>query len=127
MWYYNPDHPLRRLFAGITEQTFMANLGVADPQLVDYLSILLSRFVHLDSTKSAASGKRRRRATGNCCIDEGPRSCATRMKHGFSRITQRELFSLCCLIRVYPCSDPCSAAPWPVYSVLGAVKSAMYS
>ena len=22
MWYFNPDHPLRRLFAGITEQTF---------------------------------------------------------------------------------------------------------
>src|SRR5436309_12494128 len=49
MWYYNPDHPLRRLFAGLTEQTFMANLGVADPQLVDYLSILLTRFVHLDA------------------------------------------------------------------------------
>ena len=49
MWYYNPEHPLRRLFAGITEQTFMTNLGVADPQLVDYLSILLSRFVHLDA------------------------------------------------------------------------------
>ncbi len=49
MWYYDPDHPLRRLFAGLTEQTFMANLGVADPQLVDYLSILLSRFVHLDA------------------------------------------------------------------------------
>ena len=48
MWYYNPEHPLRRLFAGLTEQTFMSSLGVADPQLVDYLSTLLSRFVHLD-------------------------------------------------------------------------------
>jgi len=49
MWYFNPDHPLRRLFAGITEQTFMTELGVTDAQLVDYLSLLLSRFVHNDA------------------------------------------------------------------------------
>src|SRR5262245_5108123 len=39
MWYFNADHPLRRLFAGLTEQTFMNVLGVADPGLVDYLSL----------------------------------------------------------------------------------------
>jgi len=49
MWYYNPDHPLRRLFAGLTEQTLMTTLGVGDPPLVDYLSTLLSRFVHIDA------------------------------------------------------------------------------
>jgi hypothetical protein len=49
MWYYDPDHPLRRLFAGLTEQTFQTTLGIADPQLVDYLSLLLSRFVHVDA------------------------------------------------------------------------------
>ncbi len=49
MWYYNPDHPLRQLFAGLTEQTFMATLGIGDPQLIDYLSVLLSRFVHIDA------------------------------------------------------------------------------
>lgn len=49
MWYYNPEHPLRRLFAGLTEQTFMSTLGVGDPPLVDYLSTLLSRFVHMDA------------------------------------------------------------------------------
>lgn len=43
------NHPLRRLFAGITEQTFLTVLGVGDPPLVDYLSELLSRFVHVDS------------------------------------------------------------------------------
>jgi hypothetical protein len=60
MWYYDPDHPLRRLFAGLTEQTFIASLGVADPQLIDYLSILLSRFVHLDAIHRFrdASGRR---------------------------------------------------------------------
>jgi hypothetical protein len=49
MWYPKPDHPLRQLFAGLTEQTFITTLGVADPQLTDYLSGLLSRFVHVDA------------------------------------------------------------------------------
>src|ERR1700681_790390 len=59
MWYYNADHPLRRYFAGLTEQTFMDALGVADPGLVDYLSLLLSRFVHIDALHRlhADSGK----------------------------------------------------------------------
>ncbi|HYT90695.1 MAG TPA: hypothetical protein VEL76_18450 [Gemmataceae bacterium] len=60
MWYYNPDHPLRRLFAGLTEQTFQTTLGIADPKLVDYLSLLLSRFVHVDAIYRLrnAEGKR---------------------------------------------------------------------
>lgn len=49
MWYYNPNHPLRRFFAGITEHAFVSTLGVADPPLVDYLSLLLSRFLHMDT------------------------------------------------------------------------------
>jgi hypothetical protein len=53
-------HPLRRLFAGITEQTFMRLLGIGDPPLVDYLSTLLSRFVHQDAIYRlrSAQGKR---------------------------------------------------------------------
>jgi hypothetical protein len=49
MWNPPPDHPLRRLFAGVTEATFQARLGVADPDLIDYLSALLSRFVHVSA------------------------------------------------------------------------------
>jgi hypothetical protein len=49
MWNPHPDHPLRRLFAGVTEATFQARFGVADPNLIDYLSALLSRFVHVDA------------------------------------------------------------------------------
>jgi hypothetical protein len=49
MWYYNADHPLRRLFAGVTEQTFMSTLGITDTHLIDYISLLLSRFIHMDS------------------------------------------------------------------------------
>jgi hypothetical protein len=60
MWYYNPDHPLRRLFTGLTEQTFMTTLGIGDPQLIDYLALLLSRFVHIDAVYRLrnAQGKR---------------------------------------------------------------------
>ncbi len=44
-----PDHPLRRLFAGLAEQTFLDRLGIGDPRLIDYLSELLSRFIHMDA------------------------------------------------------------------------------
>jgi len=49
MWNPSSDHPLRRLFAGVTEQTFQSRFGLADPDLIDYLSGLLSRFVHADA------------------------------------------------------------------------------
>jgi len=60
MWYYNSDHPLRHYFTGLTEQTFMADLGVADPPLIDYLSTLLSRFVHIDSIYKLRTGAGKR-------------------------------------------------------------------
>jgi hypothetical protein len=49
MWDPPAEHPLRRLFAGLTEHAFFSHLGVADPPLTDYLSSLLSRFVHFDA------------------------------------------------------------------------------
>jgi hypothetical protein len=49
MWPPPPDHPLRRLFAGLTEHTFLDTFGVADSSLTDYLSLLLSRFLHFDA------------------------------------------------------------------------------
>jgi hypothetical protein len=60
MWYYNPDHPLRRLFSGLAEQAFIEKLGIGDPALIDYLSLLLSRFVHIDAIYRlrSAAGKR---------------------------------------------------------------------
>jgi hypothetical protein len=49
MWNPKPEHPLRRLFTGLTEYTFVQTLGVADPALTDYLSEMLARFVHSDA------------------------------------------------------------------------------
>jgi histidyl-tRNA synthetase len=49
MWDPPAEHPLRRLFAGLAEHAFFSHLGVADPPLIDYVSSLLSRFVHADA------------------------------------------------------------------------------
>ncbi len=57
MWEPTADHPLRRLFAGYTEQTFFSRFGIADPPLVDYLSALLTRFVHQDELYRLRDGQ----------------------------------------------------------------------
>jgi hypothetical protein len=43
-----PREPLRRYFAGIAEYTFHTQLGVADIQVIDYISDLLTRFIRSD-------------------------------------------------------------------------------
>jgi hypothetical protein len=48
-------HGLNRLFAGFTEQAFLAELGVTDVELIDYVSGLLARFVHRDQIFSVRS------------------------------------------------------------------------
>lgn len=60
MWSPGTDHPLRRLFAGLTEQTFLDTLGLADPSLTDYLSQMLSKFVHFDSVYRLRDAQGRR-------------------------------------------------------------------
>jgi hypothetical protein len=49
MWDPPPGHPIRRMFAGLTEHAFLRSIGLADPPLIDYLSSLLSRFLHSDT------------------------------------------------------------------------------
>jgi hypothetical protein len=51
---------LWRYFAGLTEQTFEGELGIADPPLVDYVSGLLTRFIRTESVyrlRSPSGGK----------------------------------------------------------------------
>ncbi len=57
MWYFNSEHPLRRFFSGLTEHTFMDALGVGDPPLIDYLSQLLARFIHMDALERLRGGQ----------------------------------------------------------------------
>jgi hypothetical protein len=44
----NAGSVLRRFFAGLAEQTFEVQLGVADPPLIDYVTELLVRFSRSD-------------------------------------------------------------------------------
>jgi hypothetical protein len=48
MFARNPADELRRMFSGLIEQVFIADLGVCSPALTDYLSNLLAGFIHVD-------------------------------------------------------------------------------
>lgn len=43
-----PRHELRKLFSGLVEHVFLSELGICNTRLTDYLSELLSEFVHTD-------------------------------------------------------------------------------
>ena len=54
------SHPLLRLFRGITEHTFMNELGIGDPRLVGYVSNLLAGFIKCDAFWAIHDDKGRR-------------------------------------------------------------------
>lgn len=43
-----PDHPLRRMFAGLVEDSFCSQVGICDPALADYVTDVLVDFIHID-------------------------------------------------------------------------------
>ena len=47
----DPDD-IDRFFRGLTEHAFHARLGIVDPPLVDYVSLLLVRFIRNDSIRT---------------------------------------------------------------------------
>ena len=59
MWSLSSQHPLRRLFAGLTEHAFQSALGIADPPLVDYVSGILTKFLHADAIYRLRDGEGR--------------------------------------------------------------------
>lgn len=44
-----------RFFRGLTEYAFHTRLGVVDPPLVDYVSLLLVRFLRIDNTSATTA------------------------------------------------------------------------
>lgn len=42
------DHPLHRMFAGLVEQVFEAELGLCSPGITNYLTDMLVEFTHID-------------------------------------------------------------------------------
>src|SRR3954467_14248687 len=63
-------HPLHRLFRGLTETTFMTELGIGDPGLVGYVAGLLARFVPSDSVWRIRDNQGRRLAEVTAMIAE---------------------------------------------------------
>jgi hypothetical protein len=53
------SHPLHRLFRGLAEHTFGAELGMADPPVVSYVANLLARFVPSDNLFARGAGGQR--------------------------------------------------------------------
>jgi len=43
-----PGHPLQRLFAGLTERNFGLHLGWRDPEVIRYVTDVMTDFVHID-------------------------------------------------------------------------------
>ena len=70
---------LARFFAGVTESTFQSQLGVADPNLIDYLSGLLMRFVRNDAVH------RVRNLTGRKLTDVGQMVAEANQRVGSAR------------------------------------------
>ncbi len=54
------SHPLSRLFRGLTEHTFMHELGIGDPRVVGYVSNLLAGFLKCDAFRGQRDGEGRR-------------------------------------------------------------------
>ena len=54
------SHPLHRMFRGLAETTFMAELGIGDPKLVGYVADLLVRFVPSGGVWNLRDGQGRR-------------------------------------------------------------------
>jgi hypothetical protein len=54
------SHPLHRLFRGLTEHTFLSELGIGDPRLVGYVANLLARFVPTQAIWKLHDGQGRR-------------------------------------------------------------------
>lgn len=54
------SHPLHRLFRGLTEHAFMAELGIGDPSLVGYVADLLARFVPSEGVWAIRDARGRR-------------------------------------------------------------------
>jgi hypothetical protein len=54
------SHPLHRLFRGLTEYTFLSELGIADPRLVGYVANLLACFVPSQAIWRLRDGQGRR-------------------------------------------------------------------
>lgn len=69
------SHPLLRLFRGMTESTFMTELGIGDPRLVGYVANLLARFVPSQTIWRLRDGQGRRLTEVTAMLAEAESAC----------------------------------------------------
>jgi hypothetical protein len=84
MWEPPTNHPIHRMFSGLAEHTFHSRLGIADPSLVDYVSKLLSRFIHTDEIHRLRGAAGTALTELNCMVAEAesmPESGRTRREY----------------------------------------------
>ena len=93
MWEPTVEHPLRRLFAGLAEHAFLPHLGVADPPMIDYLSSLLSRFVHFDAVYRLRGEHGRCRSAGQAKKDAGQRNLHSILPNRWTVLRKLKLLS----------------------------------
>lgn len=53
-------HPIRRWFAGLVEEAFQQELGLCDARILEYLTDLLTAFLHMEQINTAPDGSGRR-------------------------------------------------------------------
>src|ERR1700710_866205 len=69
------NHPLHRLFRGLTEHTFLTELGIGDPKLVGYVAGLLARFVPEEGVWRLRDKQGRRLGEVTAMIAEAESAC----------------------------------------------------
>ncbi|MDO8630263.1 MAG: hypothetical protein Q7R41_07195 [Phycisphaerales bacterium] len=91
-----PHHPLRRLFAGLVENAFCAEVGMCDPGLTNYVADLLVSFTHIDRLNAVrnAQGKRLEQMAGMLALamNEEPTSPLERDRAVYRNIGDYTLF-----------------------------------
>lgn len=56
-----PEHdPIRRWFAGLVESSFQEHVGLCDPGMLDYLTDLLTEFIHIEKISFLGDGSGRK-------------------------------------------------------------------
>ena len=67
------NHPLRLLFRSLTERNFMGKVGIANIQVIRYVSDLLVRFAHVDNLYRIRDSRGRRlEEVGEMLLESSP-------------------------------------------------------
>ena len=91
-----PDHPLRRLFAGLVEHAFCTEVGMCDPALTGYVADMLVDFTHVDRLHAVrnAQGKRLEQVAAMLALasEPGPTDTRDRDRRVYRSIGDYTLF-----------------------------------